>query len=193
MTEPSKGRSSSRVDRDLSRLRTGVKVGTERKIIEAARQSFIAAMRRNDVTALVGHYEEEAIVVPQNSGVCRGRAAIRKLFASWLSAATVREFDVDSEDLRIVGDAAFAVGTYRMVIEDADPARFVTKVSSSSSTSASRTGLGSSRGTCPSQASDSCDHVYSSPTRSGHSRFEWTAELPLEAIFPPPTKRSCES
>ncbi len=119
MTEPSKGRSSSRVDRDLSRLRTGVKVGTERKIIEAARQSFIAAMRRNDVTALVGHYEEEAIVVPQNAGVCRGRAAIRKLFASWLSAATVREFDVDSEDLRIVGDAAFAVGTYRMVIEDA--------------------------------------------------------------------------
>jgi ketosteroid isomerase-like protein len=75
-------------------------------------------MRRGDVAALVAHYDEEAIVVPQISGVCRGRASIEKLFTNWLSSARVREFEVETEDLRILDGTAFEVGTYRMLLED---------------------------------------------------------------------------
>lgn len=76
-------------------------------------------MKRSNVAALVAHYDKEAIVVPQIGGVCRGRASIEKLFTSWLSSARIREFEAVTEDLRILDEVAFEVGTYRMVIEDA--------------------------------------------------------------------------
>jgi ketosteroid isomerase-like protein len=97
---------------------TRAKDGGARKGIEAARRSFIAAMRRGDVAALVAHYDEEAIVVPQTSGVCRGRASIKKLFTRWLSSARVRKFEAKTEDLRILEDSAFEVGTYRILLGD---------------------------------------------------------------------------
>jgi ketosteroid isomerase-like protein len=76
-------------------------------------------MRRSDVAGLIAHYDEGAIVVPQTTGLCRGRASIEKLFTSWLASARVREFDAETEDLRILDDVALEVGTYRMVVEEA--------------------------------------------------------------------------
>jgi uncharacterized protein (TIGR02246 family) len=90
-----------------------------RKAVKSARESFIAAMRRSDAAALAAHYGEDAIVIPQVSGVCRGRASIAKLFSSWLSSATVREFETATDDLRVIDNAAFEVGTYRMVVDAA--------------------------------------------------------------------------
>ncbi len=107
----------------MSRAHKPRKVGSAREAIEAARQGFIADMRRGDVAALVAHYDEEAIIVPQTSGVCRGRTSIEKLFRSWLSSTTIREFEAETEDLRVVDDVAFEVGSYRMVIEDAASGR----------------------------------------------------------------------
>jgi ketosteroid isomerase-like protein len=106
------------VDRHLSGKRIGTKAGTARKAVAAARRGFIDAMRRGDAAALAARYDDGAIVVPQTSGVCRGRASIQKLFRSWLSSARIREFVTETKDLRILGEAAFEVGTYRMVIED---------------------------------------------------------------------------
>jgi uncharacterized protein (TIGR02246 family) len=107
----------------LSQAPTGESVERARRAIEAARNGFVAAMRRSDVAGLVAHYDEEAIVVPQTSDLCRGIGAIEKLFASWLTSSRIREFAVETEDLRILDDVAIEVGTYRMVLEETGSAR----------------------------------------------------------------------
>jgi len=91
--------------------------GAARAAIAAARRRFLVAMRKGDVKALLACYAERAVVVPQRSDVCRGRESIAKLFRAWLSSTTVREFDVKTEDLRLLPRAAVEVGTYRMVVE----------------------------------------------------------------------------
>jgi ketosteroid isomerase-like protein len=71
------------------------------------------------VAGLAACYDEKAIVVPQFSGVRRGRASIERLFRSWLSSSRVREFVVETEDLRILADVAVTLGTYRMIVDRA--------------------------------------------------------------------------
>lgn len=75
-------------------------------------------MKRGDVAGLVACYGEGAIIVPQNGEVCRGRTSVERLFTTWLSSFAVREFEVETLDLRVLDDSAYAVGTYRMVGED---------------------------------------------------------------------------
>jgi uncharacterized protein (TIGR02246 family) len=96
---------------------------TGRDALEAARRTFIAAMKRGDFTALAALYAEDAIVVPQTSEIRRGSTAIRKFFRNWLSSTKVREFEVTTEDLRLDGNTAYTVGTYRMSCEDASGER----------------------------------------------------------------------
>ena len=73
-------------------------------------------MRRGDATALADCYDEAAVVVPQTGKICRGRASIRRLFSRWLATTAVREFEVETEDLRVLDGAAVEVGRYRMVV-----------------------------------------------------------------------------
>lgn len=108
-----------RGDGQLSQPQSRHDIEGARQAIEAVRRSFVAAMKRGDVPDLVACYGEEAIVVPQNSDVCQGRTSVERLFNSWLSSTTVREFEVQTKDLRVVGDSAYEVGTYRMVCEEA--------------------------------------------------------------------------
>jgi uncharacterized protein (TIGR02246 family) len=91
----------------------------ERKSLEACRRAFIAAMKRSDFAALAALYADDAIIVPQSTEFCRGATAIQKLLHDWLSSTRIREFDVTTEDLRLNGHSAYAVGTYRMSCEDA--------------------------------------------------------------------------
>lgn len=80
-------------------------------------------MRRGDAAALASLYAHDAIVVPQISKICRGRASVEKLFRGWLTSTQVRKFEATTEDLRIIEDTAYAVGTYRMTCEDASGGR----------------------------------------------------------------------
>jgi ketosteroid isomerase-like protein len=89
-----------------------------RKALGAARRGFVAAMRKSDGVGLARHYAKNAIVIPQRPGICRGRGSIQKAFVGWLTSAKIREFDVTTWDVRVLGETAYAVGRYRLVTED---------------------------------------------------------------------------
>jgi uncharacterized protein (TIGR02246 family) len=103
----------------VNRTRSRSKGKTARDELEESRRSFITAMKRSDPVALAAHYTPDAILVPQKSEIIRGRASIQPFLRRWLSSTKVREFEVATEDLRVLGDAAYAVGTYRMACDDA--------------------------------------------------------------------------
>lgn len=103
----------------MSRGRPSKGRAGRRRTLDAARQAFITAMRRGDAGALGSLYALDAIVVPQFSKVVRGRASIEKLFRDWLSSTGIRKFGVTTENIRIIDNTAYAVGTYRMVCEGA--------------------------------------------------------------------------
>ena len=85
-----------------------------RRAIQASRPAYVAAMKRGDAAALARHFTEDAILLPQNSDMQRGRVAIERWFAGWLPTTTVQDFTITTEDVSTVGSTAYEVGTYRM-------------------------------------------------------------------------------
>jgi uncharacterized protein (TIGR02246 family) len=85
-----------------------------RLAIEESHRTYAAAMKRGDAKALASHFTADAILLPQNSGMQRGRDAIQAWFASWLPATMVHTFEATSTEVTVVGDTAYEVGTYKM-------------------------------------------------------------------------------
>ncbi|MGI0128800.1 MAG: YybH family protein [Thermoplasmata archaeon] len=65
---------------------------------------------------VASHFTDDSIFLPQNSGMQRGRVAIQQWFRSWLPSTTVEDFVIHTEDLEVVGNTAYEVGTHRMTM-----------------------------------------------------------------------------
>ncbi|HEY9426050.1 MAG TPA: nuclear transport factor 2 family protein [Gemmatimonadaceae bacterium] len=91
--------------------------GQVRQAIETASARFSDAARRGDAAGLVATYAENAVVMQPNTPAWRGRDAIRKGWAGFLSSATVREFSLHTEDVMTSGDLAVQTGTYSMTLQ----------------------------------------------------------------------------
>ena len=85
-----------------------------RRAIEMSHRTYIAAMKRGDASALASHFTEDAILLPQNADMQRGRAAIENWFSTWLPMTTIYEFEVTTDNVIVVENTAYEVGTYRM-------------------------------------------------------------------------------
>jgi uncharacterized protein (TIGR02246 family) len=89
---------------------------TVRRAIEESHHTYTEAMKRGDATALASHFTQDAILLPENSDMQRGRDAIQKWFASWVPTTTVQAFDITTMEVTVVGSTAYEVGTYRMTL-----------------------------------------------------------------------------
>ena len=107
---------------------TGLLAQSEvRKAIEAQNQRFEAAVGKADTVALGALYTDDAQVLPPNSDVVKGRAAIQELwkgvFESGIAGASLETTDVESE-----GTLAYETGRYEMKLKDgkvADRGKYV--------------------------------------------------------------------
>jgi uncharacterized protein (TIGR02246 family) len=92
----------------------------DRAAIAAETQAAIDAFNAGDWAAAAAIYTEDAIVLPPNAPLVRGRSAIEAFLAEvW----TFSDFTITNTEVEGVGDLAYVVGTYSMTItpEGAEP------------------------------------------------------------------------
>lgn len=79
------------------------------------RDAYIAAVQRGDAKAVAGLYTEDAIEMPPNEGMVKGRPAIEKFNAGQLTdnAVTLALTPIEAT---ATGDVAYDVGTYSQTI-----------------------------------------------------------------------------
>jgi uncharacterized protein (TIGR02246 family) len=82
--------------------------------IRRVADDYVKATLAGDAKAIVALYTEDAVEMPPNQPLVKGRAAIQqyyeKLFASGLKVAS---FTLNHIETRGVGDTAYDVGTYQ--------------------------------------------------------------------------------
>lgn len=79
------------------------------------------ALSRGDVEAALQLYTSDAIVRPANMDPVRGEAALREFFIRWFAAMAIKEVAYTTEELRVHGDMAYQIGTYRGTLEMPGP------------------------------------------------------------------------
>ena len=79
--------------------------------IKAMAAAYGQAATAGDVTAVSDQYTDDAVRLEPNAPMLVGKEAIRAGWQKWLDQYLHEEVDV-AEDVRVVGDLAFARGTY---------------------------------------------------------------------------------
>lgn len=72
-------------------------------------KTLVAADNRGDLEAVVRCYAEDAVLMPPQGPVVRGRAAIRARYSQIFSTSRL-EIALESEDQRVIADWAFSRG-----------------------------------------------------------------------------------
>lgn len=75
------------------------------------------ALSRGDVEAALQLYASDAIVRPANMDPVGGEAGLREFFTRWFAAMAIKEVAYTTEELRVHGDMAYQIGTYRGTLE----------------------------------------------------------------------------
>jgi uncharacterized protein (TIGR02246 family) len=96
---------------------TSADAGAARQAIDSANARFADAMKRGDTTAMASNYSDDAIVMMPGVEAWRGRDAVRKGFAGFVSQAPVKEFTGKTDDVMVAGDVAVETGTYEMTLQ----------------------------------------------------------------------------
>jgi uncharacterized protein (TIGR02246 family) len=84
--------------------------------IERLHQRDMEASRSGDFETLRSIISDDAVMLPPGSGVTRGRAELEQGFrrmAEAMSGVEVLEYELDFEEVKIVGDYAFEWGYIR--------------------------------------------------------------------------------
>jgi uncharacterized protein (TIGR02246 family) len=91
-----------------------------RQAIDAVNAAFATGLEAGDVEALVASYDPEAVVMPPNQPGARGTAAIREALSGMLSALTVTDMTLTTQDVHVAGNMAVETGTYAMTSQPKD-------------------------------------------------------------------------
>ena len=78
--------------------------------ISAANRAFEDAVRRRDLERMASLYTTDAIALPPDGPIVRGRDDIKRLWGSVLEERGLRSVKLETLDLQIAGDLAYEVG-----------------------------------------------------------------------------------
>jgi len=78
--------------------------------ITAVNRIFEDAVRRRDVERMASVYTPDAIALPPDGPIVRGRDNIKQLWGSALEQMGLKSVKLDTVDLQIAGDLAYEVG-----------------------------------------------------------------------------------
>lgn len=80
--------------------------------IDAARAAFWNAHERGDAEALASLVTEDALLWGPGMDEVRGRDAIRAAAEGMFAAMSISDFEIESSELSVHGDAAYELATY---------------------------------------------------------------------------------
>jgi uncharacterized protein (TIGR02246 family) len=85
--------------------------------VKAVADSYVKATLAGDAKAIVALYAEDAVEMPPNQPMIKGRAAIQAYYEKEMgSGMKVNSFTVTHLDTQAVGDRGYDVGTYRQSV-----------------------------------------------------------------------------
>jgi uncharacterized protein (TIGR02246 family) len=78
---------------------------------------WIAAMKANDVNAIVACYATDAVMWLPDAPEARGEKAIREAYQGWLSASTVTEVTLTNAVYQTAGDLSCGWGDFAVTLQ----------------------------------------------------------------------------
>jgi ketosteroid isomerase-like protein len=78
---------------------------------------FTAAVLKGDSTGIAATYSDDAIFMPPNMKVARGRAAITSSFGGMIAVEKATAFSLSSQDLIVSGDYGIQTGSYDLTVQ----------------------------------------------------------------------------
>jgi uncharacterized protein (TIGR02246 family) len=85
--------------------------------IAATNRAFEEAVRKGDVERLAYLYTTDAIALPPDGPIVKGRDAVKNLWAGVIRDMALRDVQLETLDLEITGDTACEVGQARLTLE----------------------------------------------------------------------------
>lgn len=82
--------------------------------IESANTDFVAAFKRGDAAAMAALYTAQGQLLPANSDVVRGTAAIRQFWQGIIDMG-LQDAVLETLELEAHGDTAIEVGRYKLL------------------------------------------------------------------------------
>jgi uncharacterized protein (TIGR02246 family) len=95
--------------------------------IAAVNRIFEEAARKSDIDRLASLYTPDAMALPPDGPVVKGRENIKHMWASAIKQMGLTDVRLETLDLEIAGDAAFEVGEATLSLE-AEPGKRQTAV-----------------------------------------------------------------
>lgn len=87
-----------------------------RQEIEAANTKFIEALKRSDAAAIAAMYADNAVVMPPNSEMVRGRQAIQQLWQGFLGMG-IKDAVLQTVEVRGGRNQVYEIGAYTMTLQ----------------------------------------------------------------------------
>jgi uncharacterized protein (TIGR02246 family) len=85
-------------------------------VVEGA-DKYLKAVLAGDASAVAAMYREDAVLMPNECPLLRGRDAIEQFYREWFkSPAKVTAFTFTHLESPVVGETAYDVGTYRQTL-----------------------------------------------------------------------------
>jgi uncharacterized protein (TIGR02246 family) len=85
--------------------------------ITAVNRLFEEAVRKGDAERIAGLYTPDAMALPPDGPVVKGRDNIKQMWASAMKQMGLKDAKLDTLDLEIAGDAAHEVGEATLRLE----------------------------------------------------------------------------
>jgi uncharacterized protein (TIGR02246 family) len=100
-------------------LQAGAQGGGQDPAITAIADQYVKATLAGDAKAIAALYTEDAVEMPPNEPVVKGRAAIQQMYEKSFKGAKIGSFVISHIESRSSGDTGYDTGTYRQSITPA--------------------------------------------------------------------------
>lgn len=81
--------------------------------IRAVADQYVKATVAGDAKSIAALYTEDAVEMPPNQSLVKGRAAIQQYYEQQFAGGKIARFTLSHVETRAVGDSGYDVGTYR--------------------------------------------------------------------------------
>jgi uncharacterized protein (TIGR02246 family) len=78
--------------------------------VRKALSGLSSADKAGDITAVLSHYAEDAMILPPDAPVLAGQAGVRSFYETMFQLFRVDNVSFDADEIHITGDWAFAQG-----------------------------------------------------------------------------------
>jgi uncharacterized protein (TIGR02246 family) len=90
-----------------------------RSRIEEVNAQFGAAVSRGDTAAVTALYTDDAVMLPPNAEIVRGKQAIKGLFDGMMQQMGIPQLTLETNEVEEIGDTANEIGQYTLKFQPA--------------------------------------------------------------------------